>query len=305
MPVDPSFTPAAQFVRWLDTLPPQFCHRHRRTPLEVDRAGSLSYFERHDPLEEDRRRASYATRREPDVPHVPRYSVIARFRRPCPACKVRYACAPPEFDETTFDGFELRSPELAETLAKCREFAALVNDRGCGFLLMCGFTGSGKTRLACNIIREVRSGDCFYVRQGQLTFALRANYGRKEVILRREKAKEDEDKDDEDTPPTPLEIVQEVGFLVLDEIGSNPLANDERLFLDELLKHRYDQGKATVLISNLALTGTAERPGLKEFLDDALTDRIRAATGHGKFILQFSSDSYRRTGGADYFAGLA
>ena len=91
---------------------------------------------------------------------------------------------------------------------------------------------------------------------------------------------------------------------MLDEIGCNPFANDERLLLDELLKHRYEQRKPTILISNLPLTGPPAAPGPKQFLGDALTDRIKEATGNGKFIIQFSGESYRRTMGEDYLAGL-
>ena len=133
-----------------------------------------------------------------------------------------------------------------------------------------------------------------YVRQGQLTCALRAAYNHKEVVLRRGGSDEDE----AETPPTVLEIVQQVRFLVLDEIGCHSLANDERLLLDELIKHRYEQNKPTILISNLALDQ------LKEFLGDAPSDRIACATGNGKFVLQFSGESYRRTVKEDYLSGL-
>jgi len=69
--------------------------------------------------------------------------------------------------------------------------------------------------------------------------------------------------------------------------------------LDELLKHRYDAGKPTILISNLPLDQ------LKEFLGDALTDRVKHATGNGKFILQFKGESYRRSAGENYLTGNA
>jgi DNA replication protein DnaC len=93
-------------------------------------------------------------------------------------------------------------------------------------------------------------------------------------------------------------------FLVLDEIGCLPLASDEKLFLDELFKHRYEHRGPTILISNLPLTGTHDAPGLKEFLGDALTDRIKEATGNGKFIVQFFGESYRRSTRESYLEGL-
>lgn len=222
------------------------------------------------------------------------YPFGAVFR--CPACRVAYALCPPEFHTTSFETFDTSTPERAKALARCREFASQVNKCGRGFALLVGLTGTGKTRLACNIVRELDSADALYVRQGQLTVALRATYSRKDVFLHQQRGNDDEAGDDE--PPSPLEIVQGVRFLVVDEIGCVPLANDERLLLDESLKHRYDEGKPTVLISNLALDQ------LKEFLGDALTDRIRHATANGKFILQFKGESFRRTTGESYLEGL-
>jgi DNA replication protein DnaC len=214
----------------------------------------------------------------------------------CPGCRCAYALCPPEFHETSFATFNTATPECAATLASAREFAAQVNKHGCGFALFVGPTGPGKTRLACNIIRELENCDALYVRQAELTIALRATYGSKVVEY------------DEDgrplEPKHPLEITQRVRFLVLDEIGCTALANDERLLLDELLKHRYERRKPTILISNLLLFGTPDATGLKEFLGDALTDRIKEATGNGKFIVQFSGESYRRTIGENYLSGL-
>jgi DNA replication protein DnaC len=223
----------------------------------------------------------------------------------CPTCRVAYALCPPEFHETSFDTFNTSTPGRAATLARAREFAAQVNKHGCGFALFVGPTGPGKTRLACNIIRELNDRDALYVRLGKLTCELRATYGHKDVFLHRSQRRDDDDEAGDDNPPTQLEIVQNVQFLVLDEIGCTALANDERLFLDELLKHRYERRKPTILISNLPLTGTPDVPGLKEFLGDALTERIKEATGNGKFIVQFSGESYRRTTGENYLEGLA
>lgn len=214
----------------------------------------------------------------------------------CPSCRMAFALCPPEFHETKFDTFITSTDERVVWLAQAREFAAQVNSRGRGFALFVGPPGQGKTRLACNVIRELADCDALYVRQGQLTVELRASYGSKHVFVHRSQRNDDEDQ--EEREPTPLEITQNVHFLVLDELGCTGLANDERLLLDELLKHRYEQRKPTILISNLPLNE------IKEFLGDALIDRIRLATGSGKFIVQFSGESYRRSAGESYLAGL-
>jgi len=215
----------------------------------------------------------------------------------CRACRCAYALCPPELHATSFETFTTSTAERTNALALCREFSAQVNKHNRGFALFVGLTGTGKTRLASNIVSGLENPDALYVRQGQLTTALRSTYGRKDVFLHRPNRRDDDDEAGEDDPPTPLEIVQGIRCLVLDEIGCAPLANDERLLLDEMLKHRYDHGKPTILISNLALDQ------LKDFLGDALTDRIKHASGSGKFILQFSGESFRRTTGANYFEG--
>jgi DNA replication protein DnaC len=298
----PGETQQSRFKTWLSEklAVPRFCAKHPHLQLvyeHSDESGVWTTCEDWHPCERPR-----------VVPGV----FIFRAALRCPACRVAYALCPPEFHETSFDTFDTSTPERTATLARAREFVVQVNKQGCGFALFVGPTGPGKTRLACNVVRKLENSDAFYVRQGELTCALRATYGRKEVILRRQQARrlewnhdECDGERDDDTRPTPLEICQDVYFLVLDELGCTAFANDERLFLDELLKHRYEHRKPTILISNLPLTGTPDKPGLKEFLGDALTDRIKEATGNGKFIVQFTGESYRRSTGEKYLGGVA
>jgi DNA replication protein DnaC len=220
------------------------------------------------------------------VPNL--FDFNARLR--CPACRCARALCPPEFHTTSFETFDTSTPERATTLAIAREFAAQVNNRGCGFALFVGTTGPGKTRLACNIVQALDNGDSLYVRHGELTAALRATY-RNNV--------EYDDEGERIELENPLEVTRGVRFLVLDEIGCTALANDERILLDELLKHRYDQNKPTILISNLPLDQ------FKEFVGDALHDRIRHAAGNGKFFVQFKGESYRRNMSDSYLEGRA
>jgi len=292
-------TPETVFQSWLSkaSASARFCAKHRRTKLELNRKESSF-----EPVyqNDDRWRESRLREVKPG-----QFTFKAVFD--CPAVRCEAANCPPEFVDTCFDAFDTSSPESARSLAKAREFVTQVNAHDCGFALFVGPTGVGKTRLACNIIKNLRGCRARFVRQGELTFALRSTYGHKTVTLRRSDYEiEDEDgfDDKQMEPPKPLKTVQEVPFLVLDEIGCNPLADDERLYLDELVKYRYENRKPTILISNLPLSGPPERPGLKGFLGDALTDRIKDATGNGKFIVQFTGDSYRRTTGENYLDGL-
>jgi DNA replication protein DnaC len=184
-------------------------------------------------------------------------------------------------------------------LRRCKEFANLVNRRECGFLLLCGLPGNGKTRLASNIVRKCKREDALYVTQGQITVLHRKTYSQRyHVIIHRHQDY------DQEAPSGILQLAQNVFLLVFDDIGSHAMPADELLLIDEVLKYRFDNRKPTILISNLPLTGTSAGPGLKEFLGDALCDRIDQATGNGRFILQFSGESFRRRSGESYLQGL-
>lgn len=295
----PGETKEARFKTWLaeKITTTRFCRNHPQTRLVVCRASRKIM-----QVYEDRtNHVCYNPFQDPVIiPGVFNFKV--EFH--CPSCRCASAFCPPEFHNTPLDTFDTSTPERAKALAAIRDFVKQVNQHGCGWALIVGPPGTGKTRLASGAVRELDDHDALYVRQGELTCALRANYGRKDVFLHQHHESNDDDGGNDESP-TPLDIVQRVRFLVLDEIGCNSLANDDRLLFDELLKHRYDHRKPTILISNLPLTGTRNEPGLKEFLGDVLTDRIRHASGGGKFILQFKGESYRRAVGESYLEGLA
>ena len=300
--IDIGLTRTTQFNQWLEALPPRFCARHIHTRLIVDREASKKLSLSCENNQNWYRRYMTPGSIVPDADACQKlyaFEVVLR----CPTCRVAYARCPPEFHETDFDSFDISTPERATALAKAREFAAQVNQRNCGFAVFVGMPGTGKTRLACNIIRELHRQDALYLRQGELTTALRRSYSRKDVILHRSQSNYDADVE-MDESQTLLEMVQGVSFLVLDEIGCTAMANDERLLLDELLKHRFEHRKPTILISNLPLNGVPDNPGVKQFLGDAPFDRIAEASGNGKFIVQLGGISFRRTAGENYLNGL-
>jgi DNA replication protein DnaC len=288
--LSPGETAQAQFKAWLaeKTAAPRFCRHHPRTRLALNTANTgvaQAHLERNP----------YGPAKQDSI-EKGTFLFHANFR--CPTCRRVYALCPPEFQGTTFETFDCSTSERSLAVARCRAFAAQVNSKSCGFMLLVGGPGCGKSRLACSVIGELEDPDSLYVRQAELTLALRATYGHKDVYLHRGPQR-DGDQAGDDQPPAPLEIAQAVHFLTLDELGCHALAGDERIQLDELLKHRYEQRKPTILISNLPLDQ------LKQFLGDALVDRIVEATGNRKFLLQFSGESYRRTTGENYLAGLA
>jgi DNA replication protein DnaC len=209
----------------------------------------------------------------------------------CPACQCAYALCPREFHNTPLATFETSTPEQAKALDLARHFISQVDRRRRGWALLVGPPGTGKTHLACGVVSELDNREALYVRLATLTCELRASYGRKVVTVRMGTSTGN---DSDNETRGPLELTKVVPFLVLDEIGCNQLAADERVMLDELLRHRYDHRKPSILISNLPLDE------LKSFLGDALIDRIRHASGNGRFIMQFFGASYRRSSGEAY-----
>ena len=57
--------------------------------------------------------------------------------------------------------------------------------------------------------------------------------------------------------------------MILDEIGKRVLADWQRVQLEELLSHRYNEMLPTVYITNL------EQSDFREFLGSRLADRLR------------------------------
>lgn len=214
----------------------------------------------------------------------------------CPGCRSARAGCPQEFHSTQLDTFDISTDERRMALQTCRAFIEQVETRRAGFALLVGMPGTGKTRLACDMLKELAELEARYIRHGTLTTQHRASYGRKEIVLGRQA--QDNDSVAEDKPRGVLDLLQKVPLLVLDELGCTAMANDERLLMDELLKERYDCRRPTILISNLDLRQ------LREFLGDALTERIAHATGNHRFVLQFNGSSYRRGLGVDYLEGL-
>src|SRR6185503_8294022 len=112
---------------------------------------------------------------------------------------------------------------------RCREFAAHLKMHNRGFLLMTGRCGNGKTRLACNILREVNAGKNLYFTQGRLTTLHRAAYGLRFHILGNQRRVRSETE-------SVGEQAQNASILVLDELGALRLAADEMLLIDEIVK---------------------------------------------------------------------
>ena len=139
---------------------------------------------------------------------------------------------------------------------KCGEFKSLV---------MIGNAGTGKTHLACAIIREVG---------GKYRTA-------PDIVEEMRRAKSFT------AAETEAEIIDYYGrvkLLVIDEIGRGISSTDEKYMIYQLVNARYNTRKPTVLISNLG------KSDFLQYIGVAAADRLVESAE----ILEMNGESYRR-----------
>ena len=139
---------------------------------------------------------------------------------------------------------------------KCGEFKSLV---------IIGNAGTGKTHLACGIIREAG---------GKYRTA-------PDIVEEMRRAKSFTAND------TEADIIQyygHVSLLVIDEIGRGISATDEKYMIYQLVNARYNTRKPTVLISNLG------KSDFLQYIGVAAADRLVESAE----VLEMNGESYRR-----------
>ena len=139
---------------------------------------------------------------------------------------------------------------------KCGEFKSLV---------LIGSAGTGKTHLACAIIREAG---------GKYRTA-------PDIVEEMRRAKSFTAND------TEADIIQYYGhvpLLVIDEIGRGIAATDEKYMLYQILNARYNTRKPTVLVSN------HKKADFLQYIGVAAADRLVESAE----IWELNGESYRR-----------
>ena len=140
--------------------------------------------------------------------------------------------------------------------AKCGEFKSLV---------ILGNAGTGKTHLACAIIREAG---------GKYRTA-------PDIVEEMRRAKSFTAND---TEADIIDYYGRVKFLVIDEIGRGISATEEKYMIYQLVNARYNTRKPTVLISNLG------KSDFLQYIGVAAADRLVESAE----ILEMDGESYRR-----------
>lgn len=139
---------------------------------------------------------------------------------------------------------------------KCGEFKSLV---------MIGSAGTGKTHLACAIIREAG---------GKYRTA-------PDIVEEMRRAKSFTAND---TEADIIKYYGHVPLLVIDEIGRGIAATDEKYMLYQILNARYNTRKPTVLISN------HKKADFLQYIGVAAADRLVESAE----VWELNGESYRR-----------
>ena len=139
---------------------------------------------------------------------------------------------------------------------KCGEFKSLV---------LIGSAGTGKTHLACAIIREVG---------GKYRTA-------PDIVEEMRRAKSFTAND---TEADIIKYYGHVSLLVIDEIGRGIAATDEKYMLYQILNARYNTRKPTVLISNFT------KADFLQYIGVAAADRLVESAE----VWELNGESYRR-----------
>lgn len=181
--------------------------------------------------------------------------------------------APERYHRESFDTYRTDTAEQKTAVETARAFVQTVRGGGFQTLLFLGTVGTGKTHLACGIIRE--AGGLYRLAP--------------EIVEEIRRAKSFTAKE---TETDILDYYGHARLLVIDEIGRGIAAAEEQYMLYQIINERYNRRKPTVLISNQTKKDFLNYVGIAAA--DRLTESARA--------VEFTGRSYRatirRTGGA-------
>lgn len=179
---------------------------------------------------------------------------------------------PARFSDRTLDGYAAIERGQKFALTVCKRFLGDFPEQAKigRSLVMTGAPGTGKTHLACAVLRGVIE-----------TYGVPARFVTVSDMLRQ--IKETYRRDSEVSEREVIERFSEVGLLVVDELGVQIGSEHEKLLLFEVLNARYQELMPTILISNLSADD------LEEFLGHRVMDRYRECG----VVLAFDWDSYR------------
>lgn len=179
------------------------------------------------------------------------------------------ASVPRRYIRSTLDDYTAILDGQKEALRICQEYAASLADvqENGRCLMMLGKPGTGKTHLACGILKRwlKNGGTGAYMPVSDVVSMTRRGYQDPEAEKN-------------------AESVRKMGLLVLDEVGRQDIGDNARRIIGEMIDFRYREVLPSILISNLG-------PGeVEAWLGVSTLDRLRE--GGGKVVV-FGWGSYR------------
>ena len=159
---------------------------------------------------------------------------------------------------------------LAELRKQNTLLEVLAKRRAGNCLILCGDVGTGKTHLAIGIAHVVLE------QGGQAVFT--------SVMRAVRSVKETYAKGNSRTEAQAIADLVDPDLLILDEVGVQHGTDTEKLVLFEIINGRYEAGRPTIVISNLAIKALEEYLGARAF------DRLREGGGH---LVVCDWESYR------------
>lgn len=189
--------------------------------------------------------------------------------------QIRRANIPKRFLASSFDEYLTNSSDQQRALRLCQAYSSRIDNvrlKGVS-LVMCGRPGTGKTHLACAILRSAIEGGLTgtYSSIYELVSNYKATFGK-------DKTTTDQDIIDKYVSP---------GLLVLDEVGVQYGTDAEMVIISRVLNDRYNDVKPTILITNHS------EGELAEFVGERVVDRMK---DNGGALINFNWTSHRKRG---------
>lgn len=176
---------------------------------------------------------------------------------------------PLRYKNAKVDNYEIKNEKQRKAIKDILWF--IDNYRISTGIILIGKTGTGKTHLACAILKTIIEKDNI---SGKFI-----DFAKLMRII-----KESWNKDSEKSETEILyKYCHQLDILVIDEIGIQFGSNTEKLYLTEIINDRYNSLKPTILIANMTI------PELTNLMGERIIDRFKE---NGR-VLVFDWDSYR------------
>ncbi len=165
----------------------------------------------------------------------------------------------------SLETFKTETDEQKNALSIAKQFVRIVHNHPFKTLVLIGNCGSGKTHLACGIIKELGG---LYKMSTEITEEFRKIKSFNSKLTEKDLLKN---------------YVQE-NILVIDEIGRASDSEGEQYMLYQIINEFYNERKPLILISNQS------KKDFFDYLGIAGIDRLSESS----MIIEFKGDSYRK-----------